>query len=45
MNAAKAYSDKHGKISPELQKDLDKIRDANIPRDIKYIQGSDVLGL
>ncbi len=45
MNAAKAYSDKNGKISPELQKDLDRIRDANIPRDIKYIQGPDVLGL
>ena len=45
MAAAKAYSDKNGKISPELQKDLDAIRDANIPRDIVYNQGAKVLGL
>ena len=45
MAAAKAYSDKNGKISAELQKDLDKIRDANIPRDIIYNQGASVLGL
>ena len=45
MKAAKAYSDKNGKISPELQKDLDAIRDANIPRDIIYNQGAEVLGL
>ena len=45
MAAAKAYSDKHGKVSPELQKDLDAIRDAKIPRDIVYHQGAEVLGL
>ena len=45
IKAAKTYSDKHGKISKELQKDLDLIRDANIPRDIVYLQGADVLGL
>ena len=43
--AAKAYSDVNGKISPELQADLDAIRDANIPRDIIYNQGAEVLGL
>ncbi len=43
--AAKAYSDRNGKIGSELQLDLDKIRDANIPRDIIYRQGADVLGL
>ncbi len=45
MAAAKAYSDKNGKIGDALQKDLDQIRDANIPRDIIYRQGADVLGL
>ena len=43
--AAKAYSDKNGNISADLQKVLDQIRDANIPRDIIYKQGTDVLGL
>ena len=43
--AAKAYSDRNGKIGSELQHDLDLIRDANIPRDIIYRQGADVLGL
>ena len=45
MAAAKAYSDVNGKVSPELQADLDAIRDASIPRDIIYKQGADVLGL
>ena len=45
MAAAKKYTDKNGKISKELQKDLDAIRDANIPRDIIYNQGAEVLGL
>lgn len=43
--AAKAYSDKNGKVGADLQKDLDAIRDANIPRDIVYKQGTAVLGL
>ena len=45
MQAAKAYAEQNGKISPTLQQDLDLIRDANIPRDIKYNQGAAVLGL
>ncbi len=45
MAAAKAYSDRNGKISADLQADLDAIRDANIPRDIIYKQGAAVLGL
>ena len=45
MAAAKAYSEKNGKIGADLQKDLDAIRDANIPRDIIYTQGAKVLGL
>ena len=43
--AAKAYSDKNGNISADLQSVLDQIRDANIPRDIVYKQGASVLGL
>ncbi|NME68137.1 dipeptidyl-peptidase 3 family protein [Flammeovirga aprica] len=35
----------HGKISFELQKDLDKIDDANIPTDVVFNQGVEVLGL
>ena len=45
IETAKKYTEKNGKISKELQKDLDAIRKANIPRDIIYIQGADVLGL
>ena len=45
MAAAKAYSDQHGKVMPELQTDLDAIRNANIPRDIVYRQGAEALGL
>lgn len=33
------------KISAELQKELDKIKDAGIPKDIVYRQGADILGL
>ncbi len=43
--AAKAYTDANGKIGAELQQDLDAIRTANIPRDIVYKQGAQVLGL
>ncbi len=34
-----------GVITPELQKDLDRIAEAGIPRDIVFKQGLDVLGL
>lgn len=34
-----------GKIGADLQKDLDKIQAANIPVDIKFKQGLEVLGL
>lgn len=34
-----------GKISDELQKDLDKLSNANIPVDVVFEQGIDVLGL
>ena len=34
-----------GAIMPELQKDLDKLSAKNIPVDIIFEQGADVLGL
>lgn len=37
------YRAENGSISPALQADLDKINEAGIPRDIRFIQGEDVL--
>lgn len=34
-----------GTISPQLQSDLDRLTDANIPVDIEFTQGKQVLGL
>ncbi len=34
-----------GFIREELQKDLDRISEAGIPRDIRFIQGPEVAGL
>lgn len=34
-----------GKIEPQLQKDLDRLSDQNIPIDVVFEQGADVLGL
>jgi hypothetical protein len=42
---AKKMVDNMGIIKPELQKDLNRIEQANIPRDIVFKQGLDVLGL
>ena len=42
---AKAYAAEHGKISADLQKDLDAINSNNIPLDITYNQGLSALGL
>lgn len=41
---AKTYNNEYGKIRPSLQADLDKINNANIPRDIRFEQGATVLG-
>lgn len=41
---AKLVAEK-GKISEELQSDLDRLSSANIPVDVIYEQGTDVLGL
>ena len=42
--AAKLVAEK-GIVTPVLQKDLDRIADANIPKDIFFKQGKEVLGL
>lgn len=42
---AEEYSSKHGNIRKDLQNDLDEINGANIPKDIKFKQGKNVLGL
>ncbi|MCL2041838.1 MAG: Zn-dependent hydrolase [Bacteroidales bacterium] len=42
---AKTYLSENSIIKPALQADLNKIRDANIPRDIRFQQGMEVLGL
>ena len=42
---AKEYAAKNGVIRPDLQKDLDLIRENNIPKDIRYNQGLKALGL
>lgn len=40
---ATKYRAENGGISPTLQADLDKINGAGIPRDIRFIQGEDIL--
>lgn len=40
---ASKYTAEHASVSDELQKDLDKINNSGIPRDIRYNQGLDVL--
>lgn len=40
---ATKYRAENGNITPALQADLDKINNAGIPRDIRFIQGVDVL--
>lgn len=42
---ASQYSKDYGKITPELQNDLDRINKSGIPRDIRFNQGLDVLGI
>lgn len=42
---ASKFSKEHGTIGENLQKDLDRINKAGIPRDIRFNQGLDVLGL
>lgn len=42
---AKKMTDETGVITEDLQKELDKLKSANIPVDIVFLQGSEVLGL
>jgi len=43
--AARAFLDQYGKVGPELQADLDRIARTDIPVDIVFRQGREVLGL
>ena len=45
FDAAKAWVEADGTIKETLQKDLDRINAAGIPRDIRFKQGKEVLGL
>ena len=42
---ARAFLNQYGKVGPQLQGDLDRIAKKNIPVDIVFKQGRDVLGL
>ena len=42
---ASAYLEKNGKIRPDLQEDLDKLKSQKIPVDIVYDQGVQTLEL
>ncbi|QOW23015.1 dipeptidyl-peptidase 3 family protein [Novilysobacter avium] len=42
---ARAFLDQYGKIGPQLQSDLDRIARKNIPVDIVFKQGREVLGM
>ena len=43
--AAKAMIEENGYIRDDLQKDLDKISEAGIPRDIRFLQGKEIVGI
>lgn len=42
---AKKYAAENGIVRPALQQDLDQIRSANIPKDVRWNQGLKALGL
>jgi hypothetical protein len=42
---AKALTDGKGVIDDQLQQDLDRLTEANIPVDIRFLQGKEILGL
>jgi hypothetical protein len=44
-DGAKKYLDANATISPDLQKELDGLKSANIPVDIVFEQGKEALGL
>ncbi|MDX2443489.1 MAG: Zn-dependent hydrolase [Bacteroidales bacterium] len=43
--AAKLMIEENGYIRDDLQKDLDRISEAGIPRDIRFLQGKEIVGL
>ena len=43
--AAKMMIEEKGFIREDLQKDLDRISNAGIPRDIRFIQGKEIVGI
>ena len=45
LKFAQEYATEHGKVGETLQADLNRIREANIPKDIRYNQGLKALGL
>jgi hypothetical protein len=45
LESLRALMAKDGSIKPELQKDLDRLKEAKIPVDVTFVQGVDVLGL
>lgn len=45
MEFAVGFRNENGNIGPELQADLDKINQSGIPRDIRFNQGLNILGL
>ena len=44
-NKAVSYMKENGRVRPELQESLDKLKTANIPKDIVFDQGKTALGL
>ena len=42
---AEKFAAENGKIKPEMQQDIDRINNSGIPRDIRFREGLEVLGL
>ncbi len=42
---AEKFAKENGKIKPEMQQDIDRINKGGVPRDIRFRQGLEVLGL
>ena len=45
LDGARKLTNELGVITDELQSDLDRLTEANIPVDITYAQGASILGL
>ena len=42
---AEKFAAENGKIKPEMQQDIDRINNSGVPRDIRFREGLEVLGL